>query len=472
MPDPSTSSQTQPPDPWAYGLQYPELGPQIGQRPSMPSQWSATMLLHPFSPPPAGEGQPEVPFFQLCTATVSCSAGSFFSAQITGCEYGEWWYWVDQKGTHLSVDGGKSWTSVLDSGWALPAPANSWFGGQDKQAACAGSSYLNWMKAQQVAWWKIPVAGSKAATWMWFDGETGHPFRLMYGQPPRTPLTGTPDQLPVLQMFSFTYVTAFEVGPGLEPPSEWEPSAIPGFTPGNPDGLQLVTWNENFGMTAFMTPANESFNPLPTRILYRWAEDSDYHLLSDRAQNTRMSYMYNAGYNPNKVDYENVLMFGPAPASVEAPAESGESFDVFYHPNDPTPDCHRICVEGEPLAEEPPGWASSKGTDGAIHAVIVENPDLCPGHTVAVIGELFPPSDEYPQGRYLWTWYSPIDAGGTAGPGSHARPVTFMESGSEIGVGTSLALADYWDYREFKRGTIDPRAFAVPDQCLKQPRCN
>jgi len=77
-----------------------------------------------------------------------------------------------------------------------------------------------------------------------------------------------------------------------------------------------------------------------------------------------------------------------------------------------------------------------------------------------------PPNPDTPftEGRYLWTWYSPFPGS----DGTHSRPVTFMESASEIGKGTSLALADYFYYEEFKE-PIDPRYFEAPAVCTMPP---
>jgi hypothetical protein len=82
---------------------------------------------------------------------------------------------------------------------------------------------------------------------------------------------------------------------------------------------------------------------------------------------------------------------------------------------------------------------------------------------VVVISIIFPPGPGYPQGRYLWTWYSPFPGS----DGTHSRPVTFMESASSIAEGgTSLALADYFDYKELAT-EIDPICFQIPDACIR-----
>lgn len=68
----------------------------------------------------------------------------------------------------------------------------------------------------------------------------------------------------------------------------------------------------------------------------------------------------------------------------------------------------------------------------------------------------FPPATNYPQGTWLWTWYQPVD-----GDGVNSRPVTFMQSASGLGVGTSLALADYFYFQPFAE-PINPNFFNIP----------
>jgi hypothetical protein len=334
-------------------------------------------------------------------------------------------------------------------------PTTNWFGDQAANARCAGSSHLNWMQAQTVDWWKIPVPRSKegAATWMWFDSETQLPFRLMFGYPPPAHDQGEPTELALFQMFSFTYFASFERGAAPESGTV----EIPGFAAGNPKHDELVEWNRNFGMTTFMTPVSETFNPLPTRVLYHWAEDHDYRVLTDRAQETLMWFTENPS-DPRT--YESVFLYGVAPTHVSAPGRSNRSFQVDMK-KDGSLTCAEIKPEGMALGLQPPNWASLPAAQGAVHACVEDNAALCPQNRIAVIAVLFPPTTEYPQGRYLWTWYSPFPGS----KGRHARPVTFMESASSIAEGgTNLALADYYDYRELE-GDISPSCLTLPGGC-------
>jgi hypothetical protein len=443
---------------------YPSLQPVRTPAPSMPSSWAGTVLLHPFSPPLSTDPKPDNPFFQLCVATISYQQGQYLSAQVFGCSYGSWWYFVTPSGTQLSTDGGNTFKPI-DIGWSLPT---NWYGAQASNAACAGASPLNWMSAQSVDWWKIPVPlqnSPPAATWMWFNSQTAAPVRMMFGQGPPSPTMGDPTQLAFFQMWSFTYFPTFQIydadSEAPAKPTTLTAPAIPGFTVGNPNGYQNFVWNLNFGMTAFMTPVNGTFNPLPTRVLYVWKPDQYYSIYSDRAQNTLMMYDYN---QPNTSDMyaQEALLTGPAPAGVIPPPDSATGFLINFLENGAS-----TCIGGAqfPFPEEPPYWISIPEVEATIRATIVNNPVLAPNTTVTIYSVLFPPAPpNYPEATYLWTWYAPQDKTGT-----RSRPVTFMQSQSGVNLGTSLALADYYYFQEFQQ-PIDPANFDIPASCSVQTR--
>ena len=436
---------------------YPKLSPVTATPPVMPSAWKCVALLHPFSPPLSNDPKPGNPFFQLCVASITYSKGFFLSAQIVGCSYGTWWYVIIPGGTKVSIDKGVTWTAV-DMGWQLPT---NWFGNQSQNAACAGSCPLNWMEAQIVNWWKIPVPlpapSPPAATWMWFDADTNAPVRMMFGYGPPSPTMGDPTQLALFQMFSFIYFPVFTEIAAIEEVPAWTTPTFQGFAVGNPDGYSNFVWNTNFGMTVLMTPVNENFNPLPTGVLYVWKPDSEYAVATDRAQKTLMKYKYNSG----ALQAQEALLMGPPPKGVTPPPNSDTSFIINF--ND---DGSETCV-GPPqfdFPQEPPDWVSIPAVDATIQACITDNPVLCPNNVVTVFSVLFPPAEpNYPEATYLWTWYAPF----LPGDGSHSRPVTFMQSQSGVNVGTSLALADYFYYEEYAE-PIDPSKFDVPSSCSTQ----
>ena len=437
---------------------YPSLQPFTNPPPVLPQAWECTALLMPFSPVQSNSSPNDKagPFFELCAAYINYQEGVFLSAQLAGSSGRMWWYVINSENqTNLSTDGGNTWQPV-DLGWTLPT--TSWFGNQ--VASCAGVSPLNWMPVSPVSWWKMPVPNTNppAATWMWFDAETNLPARLMFGQGPPSVSMGDPNQLALFQMFSFTYFPSFTPLPvPQQPPTAWTnpQNGIDGFSFGNPQNFGMFTFPQSFGMTAFMTPVNEAFNPLPTRVLYNWMPDNLYQAYTDRAQNTLMEYIYNQNNQGNPGDVQIALLTGPAPSGVTPPEYSDEGFLLNYIQGAP--------VGGQwgaafPFPQEGPTWVSTPGEDGTIQATVVNNSVLCPDNTVTIITVLFPPSPtdpNYPDSTYLWTWYSPL-----APDGSSSRPVTFMQSQSGVGVGTSLALADYF-YFEIYEEEIDPANFAL-----------
>lgn len=421
---------------------YPSLSPHPGTQPVLPAYWTCQAVLHPFSPIQSNstDADKASPFFEICIATIDYAEGIGMNACLLGSSGRKWWYKITPSQTSVSTDG-VIYTPV-DLGWTLPG--TNWFGSASSAAGCAGISYLNWMQAQEVAWWKIPVAipgqDQKAATWMWFDTTANLPVRLMFGQgPASSPTMGDPQQLALLQMFSFSYFSSFE--PLTTSPIHASSAApdVEGFGFGNPNGYQLFDWNTNFGMTAFMTPVNEKYNPLPTRVLYRWAPDSPYRLSTDRSQHTLMQNTYNM---PSDMTAQVALLTGPAPDGMTPPPNSGAGFIINYDGDEVT---HCAGFANFPFPQEPPSWVQIPPVDGKIHATIVDNPTLGPGHTITIVGVHFPPSgDHYPDSTYLWTWYSPMNPSG-----SSSRPVTFMQSQSGVSKGTSLALADYFYYDAF-----------------------
>ncbi len=432
---------------------FPALQPFTGNAPILPSAWECVALLHPFSPIQSNStpNDQSNPFFELCTAYINYQQGEFMSAQLTGSSGRTWWYIIYQSETLLSTDQGNSFNSV-DIGWTLPDV--NWLG---DNPTCAGTGFLNWMEAQTVNWWKIPVgtANPPPATWMWFDSNSELPVRQMFGQGPPSPSMGDPNQLALFQMFSFNYFPVFNPLQSTSVPNEWKVFGLEGFSFGNPNNYNLFTWNPNFGMTVFMTPVNEKFNPLTTQVLYTWKPDGQYEVTSDRSQNTSMFFNYNP---TNPYQMQSALLTGPAPQTVAPPPNSDSGFLINYTNGEVS-----ACVGGSnfPFPQEPPNWVQIQGEDGTIQATVSNNPVLCPENTVNILSVLFPPSgNNYPDSTYLWTWYSPLNE-----DGSSSRPVTFMQSQSGVGLGTSLALADYFYYEEFEEW-LSPFYFEIPSMCL------
>jgi len=207
-----------------------------------------------------------------------------------------------------------------------------------------------------------------------------------------------------------------------------------------------------------MTPVNGNFNPLPTRDLYVWKPDSEYFVASDRAQNTIMKFTYNSG----TTSAQEALLFGRPPQGGPHPPHSDEAFLATYDQN--LGIIKSSCIGGNqfPFPQIPPDWLSIPAAGAVLQATITNNPVLCPYQTVTIYSVLFPPAGDYTEATYLWTWYAPLPGS----DGTRSRPVTFQQSNSQVNVGTSLALADYFYYEEFTT-PIDPSNFAVPEVCAR-----
>ena len=439
---------------------YPSFRAVATPAPAMPGAWSGVVLLHPFAPPTREDPDPDNPFFQMGIAAIDCVRGEFFSARVAGCE-SNWWYLTTEQGTTLSKDGGKTW-GALEIGWTMPS---DWFGAQAPAARCAGQSPLNWMSAKPRDWWVIPQPqpgdSPPYAAWYWFDSATGDPVRMMFGDGPPRPDFGDPDRLAFFQMFSLICFSSFtRYGPGeLARPTEWADPVIPGLSVGNPKGYKPFVWNTNSALTAFSTPVNGYFNPLPSRTLYVWKPDNRYATYTDRAQNTLMHYTYNQDlpHIGKPVDHVESLLTGQGPAG--APPQPHQGVGFLYTRYD---DGSETCETGAKFSfgQEPPNWLTLPHIVSACEATIVDNPALCPNTTITIYSVVFPPADKYPQGTYLWAWYSPLSKDGVS-----SRPVLFMQAQSALSQGTSLALDDYF-YYDMPWTPIDPANFEIPPVCL------
>lgn len=457
-----TSPSIDPVPPSEWPLFTPVTTGSPSSPPDMPQSWSATVLLQPFSPPQYSPPSEDTPFFELCVADLKYMAGNYFYANISGCVSGNTWqYVVTPGGTEMSFNSG-AYTPV-EMGWSLPS---NWLGDEEPSAVCCGASPLNWMKAQICEWWRVPVPGTSppAATWAWFDSSTGAPVRMMFGEGPMaSPDMGNPTQLAILQMFSFSYFPVYTPNDATVPKSAdgakklaVSTPTFEGFAIGNPNNYKNFVWNGNFGMTAFMTPVNEDFAPLPTRVLYVWKPDGEYEVYSDRAQNTLMDYTYNP---EAPIAQQEALLTGPAPMLVSPAPENSDCSWIINYMRDGDIQCAGP-NEGFAFPQEPPNWVSIPPVEGTIQATITNNPVLCPNNVITVYSVLFPPSSpNYPESTYLWTWYAPQNPSGT-----ESRPVTFMQSQSGVNLGTSLALADYFYYETYDT-PIDPANFDIPAEC-------
>ena len=399
-------------------------------RPILPEEWSATAFLHPFSPPQTGKLDKDNLFTQLGIATFSYSSKlNLFFIKVQGCKGERRLYKMDDKDTYIWKDG--KWTKV-DMGWEFPN--RDWLG---SNAVYAGSSPLNWMNEDKVmAWWKQPHDTS--ATWFWYD-KTGAPFRIMFGTPPPSILKGDKTKLAFFQMFSFTYIVNFKpVFMVSENIFNNKPIQSFGLECGNPDSFKPFNWTSYFAMSAMMVPVDFKSDPLPTQVTYRW----EYGLWKGRRTDRLQTTVF---YNPGLLS--TAALFG----GWKGTQHKGDGYRLDSNMLNWTHACEKITAEGIGIGQQPPWWPM---LGKAKVLAVIRKPTSAPAdwvspftgtnRTVAILGVLFPPHlPQYPESTYLWTWYDYTEYSERQGP---ARPITFMQSASKINEGTSLALADYFQY--------------------------
>lgn len=408
-------------------------------RPHLPEEWSATALLHPFSPPQSGTLDTDSLFTQLVVAKLSYSfKQKLFYINVQGCKKGtRWQYIIDNGDTYIWMD--EKWT-IVDMGWDFPD--TDWLG---QRAEHVGSSPLNWMKEDKdMAWWKQPH--DRSANWFWFD-KKGYPFRIMFGVPPPSTSKGDRTKLAFFQMFSFTYIVNFDnVFMANEERFYSLMPEIVGLKCGNPDSFKLFNWTSHFSMSAMMIPVDFKTNPLPTYVYYRWDYGSWSGKRNGRMQTTTMYFTYNTNLEQS---VQTAALFG---GWSNTPYRS-DGYILDKNTKTWTNRCNRLVVDGIVIGQEPPWWPM---LGSAQIMAVIRKPARAPAdwvspltgtnRTVAILGVLFPPHlPQYPDSTYLWTWYDYTEFSEGQGP---ARPITFMQSASTIGKGTSLALADYFQFHQ------------------------
>ena len=128
------------------------------------------------------------------------------------------------------------------------------------------------MAESQVSWWKKPFGNT--SVWFWLNAKSGTPFRMMFAAPPPTSTMGTPNNLAFFQMFSFSYLVDLNPYTFADLPSLKKALNSTNNIPiqcGNPFNYKLFEWNSHFSMTNFMVPVDYRSNPLPTRVVYKYA---------------------------------------------------------------------------------------------------------------------------------------------------------------------------------------------------------
>lgn len=262
-------------------------------------------------------------------------------------------------------------------------------------------------------WWKVPIELIKSeeghkdvANWIVFSKETRLPFRIMNAS------RKVQYMLPLFGEYSISYFLDARAvsdtnlssiksncmsGERVLGSSLDFSDAIPGlnFLPQLETSDVLPSFQHSFKSNALMTPISVEEMPFPTLIKY------DY-------DNVRMyTTLFTDNGNPGSAAF---LLKDKGRLS------NCQGIDIGIHPT----------TLGAPQR----GWMDKGGCEisSVMTAKGLQN--------TLVIG--CPVKGDYPGGvRTFWMWYS---AKGT--------PYSFMESEAELGIGTSLALADYYDWSQ------------------------
>jgi len=434
---------------------------------TLPDEWSAVAFLHPYSQVQCcydyTDEQLSNPFFPFAydiTKAALKGTHSRIEMYLKTCNNStELWLEQNESGTFFkncsSCD-----LNPLNLNWTMPE--SDWLKDK-KDLKYEGSAPLNWMNPDKIMDWYKATDESKSANsiWYWYERNEAKnkstPFRLMYSVPPTTSVLGSSMKLPLFQMFSFSYI-AFDEQYDSEPLNKVKLNSKLekyGFQCQNDDNWPLFEWPDRITFSSMDIPVDAGSNPVPTKVTYQWKNDlSAQSIPSDRIQITRLNFnsYNNDNYNPNY--YQEAVMLGPN--CVQGEPLTGRAFIVSDRRTDWTSRCHPL-----DLGQQSPNWPQ-KG-QGKIHAVIKKpansgqnwiSPFTGSNNSVALISVLFPPTNttvfpQYPDSTFLWTWYDySLYEDKFSDKFSKARPITFMQSAPGIGVGTNLALADYFDYYE------------------------
>ncbi|MEQ8860855.1 MAG: hypothetical protein RIC56_19595 [Pseudomonadales bacterium] len=393
--------------------------------PELPERWRMQALLHPFHETA-----------RLAASDTYFDAGAraiYHSLQWQDGTQGAWL--VTEEATYAVTTTAAGPESCVEVSTRLRPPGRDWL---DDSARCAGESRVQGINAQ---WWKTrvePEANQQPpTTWFWFD-MNGRPWRTMFAKPSF--------EFGVLGLFSFNLFQQFHAVDETPIPQAIAackdvPSAPLTIDSGtdlyahdvaesrrSPDwpavpqisGLNfecsvdaLPEFQPSFQMTTFMSSVAYQYDPLPTRVFYRYDDDV-------RSMRTRM---YNSGQK----------VIEGSDINADALLIGGDGYLVQPQ------QCQQV-LPGIPV----PNWQTVD--DCRCRARVSNDPAWSQFDDQLVIQ--CPLEDE----RVFWMWYTPA-----------GHPIVFMETGAPVGEGTSLALADYIGY---EAPTVVPSGtFDVPNSC-------
>lgn len=404
-------------------LVFPPLPPcNNAASPQWPQKWSALALLSPF------DGS--TMYLSLITYDYSLQA---MRTVIADYEGGFADMITIHDSTYLISANNQCLTPLVKGMWKVPAP--NWLSSTDHN--CAGiKPILN----VNVQWWRYQAGN--IGNWLWTRLDNGFPWRMMFVN------DSNQYQLPLLGNFSMTNFMAFEtiaqsgLGPlvaacrkvrsmedekafnihsflqqsraGVNAEEKdrrmaWLQEKAGSIRPDST--LPLPVWPQTFKATSLMTPVNR-MNTYPTSISYDW---------NVRKQLTSMLQPDGSVVNAFLMDTITYL--------VQQYKDSFQCGGNLPHLGPPTP-----------------RWAY---LDKCKSKLLITDGPLSPGEKTTVF------TCPIEEGRVFWIWYT--DKG---------KPIVFFETAPPVSEGTSLSLADYYDWQP--NVSIDPNIFKkLPPACTQ-----
>jgi hypothetical protein len=406
--------------------QYPVFGAcdAVNPRP-LPNKWTAATLMTPFDD--------SGPYFGLITYDNDLHA---MRTSLFDYDGG----FADLITIHDSVfliQDKKCLQPLVKGLWSVPGP--DWINGTDHN--CAGTKPLLNINVQ---WWRYQ-AGS-IGNWLWTRVDNGAPLRMMFVNDSNI------YHLPALGMFSMVNFGQFDslAQSGLAPivascrsmKSKNIPATLDlfklitaskknltvsekqrrlsmmgtglGTIKKDTNTTNLPTWPVQFKATSIMTPVNRS-DAYPTTISYDW---------NIKKQLTSMKQPDLSVVDAYLIDTITYI--------VQKLKDSIDCQGALPH-----------------LGPPQPRWAY---LDRCKSKLIISDGPLSPGRKTVVF------TCPIEEGRVFWIWYT-----------TEGKPVVFYETSPPVSEGTSLSLADYFDF--FPNVGIDTSEFnKIPVQCMPDSR--
>jgi hypothetical protein len=316
--------------------------------------------------------------------------------------------------------------------WNFPAP--DWINSTDHN--CAGIKPILGKYAQ---WWRYQ-AGS-IGNWLWTRNDDGMPWRMMFVNDSnlyRLPLFAN---FSMVNFFAFDSIAQTNLGPLVnqcrntgkkftttkldiksmmadsreniaaaekERRSAWIKERLPNIQ--SDSTISLPTWPQTFNATSMMTPVNRTTS-YPTTIAYDW-----------------------------NIKKQLTSMLQPDGSSVDAYLLDTITYIVQKYAD--SVQCGGALPNlGPPL----PRWAYLDKCQSKL--VLTDGPLSAERKTVIFTCPI-------EEGRVFWIWYT-----------AEGKPIVFFETSPPISEGTSLSLADYYDFNP--NATINPAVFnGVPANCM------